>query len=176
MHCDGAPSHHLPLLLAAFQWRFAGDLHAMRRALIDDVAVGWDELGTDLLDDAPPPLVAALTGGENWPSRTLDHLITPDGSPPVRMTVTEETADEQDMQWGYVLRQEGIEVISLLHEDIGPLVHWATNPRTVFSDHPAHWSSSAPAPASQVSRSTPPPSAPAASPAKAGTQRPASRR
>ncbi|MBB4795281.1 hypothetical protein [Streptomyces nodosus] len=43
------------------------------------------QLGTDLLDDAPPALVAALTGGEHRPSRTLDHLITPDGSPPVRM-------------------------------------------------------------------------------------------
>ncbi|MFD4555972.1 hypothetical protein ACFWP5_16905 [Streptomyces sp. NPDC058469] len=170
------PSHHLPLLLAAFQWRFARDLPAMKRALIDDVAVGWDELGTDLLDDAPPPLAAALTGGEHWPSRTLDHLITPGGSPPVRMTVTDETADEQDMQWGYVLRHEGIEVISLLHEDIGPLVDWATDPRTVFSDHPADWSSSAPAPAIRGSRSTPPPSAPAASPAKAGTPRPAARR
>ncbi|MEU6904299.1 hypothetical protein ABZ935_02900 [Streptomyces coeruleorubidus] len=79
----------------------------MSRHLIDDVAVGWDELGTDLLDDAPPALVTALTGGEHWPSRTLDHLITPDGSPPVRMSVTDTTADEQDMQWGYVLHKEG---------------------------------------------------------------------
>ncbi|MEV0470675.1 hypothetical protein [Streptomyces prunicolor] len=169
------PSHHLPLLLAAFPWRFARDLHAKKRELIDDVAVGWDELGTDLLDDAPPPLVAAVTGGEHRPSRTLDLLIAPDGSPPVRVTVTDETADEQDMPWRYVLRQEGIEVISLLHEDIGPPVDWATDPRTVFSDHPAHWSSAAPAPAIRVSRSTPP-GAPAASPATAGTPRPAARR
>lgn len=135
------PSHHLPLLLAAYQHKFGRDVEAMSRHLIDDVAVGWDELGTDLLDGAPPTLVAELTGGEHCPSRTLDHLITPDGSPPVRMTVTDETADAQDIQWGYVLHQQGIEVISLLHEDIGPLVDWDIDPRTAFNDHPAAWSS-----------------------------------
>ncbi|CQR61852.1 hypothetical protein [Streptomyces leeuwenhoekii] len=59
----------------------------MTRHLVDDVAVAWNELGTDLLDGAPPEIVIALTGGERWPSSTLDHLVTPDGSPPVRMTV-----------------------------------------------------------------------------------------
>ncbi|WP_337662884.1 hypothetical protein [Streptomyces cellulosae] len=78
------PSHHLPLLLAAYQYKFGRDVEAMAQHLIDDVAVGWDELGTDLLDDAPLALVAALTGGEHWPSSSLDHLVTPDGSPPVR--------------------------------------------------------------------------------------------
>ncbi|MDQ0790136.1 hypothetical protein [Streptomyces sp. B3I8] len=148
----------------------------MCRHLIDDVAVGWDELGTDLLDNAPPALVAALTGGEQWPSRTLDHLITPDGSPPVRMSVTDETADKQDMQWGYVLNKEGVEGISLLNEDIGPVVDWDTDPHTVFNDHPSAWSSLDPAPTIRASRSTPPPSAPAATPAKASTPRPAARR
>ncbi|MFK0113897.1 hypothetical protein [Streptomyces sp. NPDC091217] len=101
----------------------------MTRHLIDDVAVGWDELGTDLLDDAPPALVNALTSGEHWPSRTLDHLISPDGSPPARMSVTDTTADEQEMQWGYVLHKEAVEGISLLHEDIGPIVSWSIDPR-----------------------------------------------
>ncbi|MEI5603569.1 hypothetical protein [Streptomyces brasiliscabiei] len=173
---DGVPSHHLPLLLAAYQYKFGRDVEAMSRHLIDDVAVGWDELGTDLLDGAPPSLVAALTGGEQWPSRHLDHLMTPDGSPPVRMSVTDETADEQDMQWGYILHKEGIEVISLLHEDIGPVVDWAIDPRTAFNDHPAAWSSLDPAPVIRASRSTPPPGAPAASPAKAHAPRPATRR
>ncbi|MFF3849624.1 hypothetical protein [Streptomyces sp. NPDC002328] len=148
----------------------------MSRHLIDDVAVGWDELGTDLLDGAPPSLVAALTGGEQWPSRNLDHLITPDGSPPVRMSVTDETADEQDMQWGYILHKEGIEVISLLHEDLGPIVDWAIDPRTAFNDDPAAWSSLDPAPVIRASHSTPSPGAPAASPAKAHAPRPATRR
>ncbi|MFF4969921.1 hypothetical protein [Streptomyces sp. NPDC001037] len=170
------PSHHLPLLLAAYQYKFGRDIKAMCRHLIDDVAVGWDELGTDLLDDAPPALVTALTGGNHWPSRTLDHLVTPDGSPPVRLSVTDETADAQDMEWGYVLHKEGVEVISLLHEDIGPIVSWAIDPRTAFNDLPAAWSSRDSPPAIRASRSTPSPSAPAAAPAKAGPSRPTARR
>ncbi|MCC2275562.1 hypothetical protein LKL35_09020 [Streptomyces sp. ET3-23] len=140
------PSHHLPLLLAAFQYRFHQNLQAMSRDLVDDVAIGWDELGTDLLDGAPPALVAVLTGGEKWPSRTLGHLVTPDGSAPVRMTVTDDTAAAQDLQWGYILHAQGIEVISLLHQDCGPFVDWRTDPRTAFSDDPARWSSTAPPP------------------------------
>lgn len=50
---DGVPSHHLPLLLAAYQYKFGRNVEAMAQHLIDDIAVGWDELGTDLLDDAP---------------------------------------------------------------------------------------------------------------------------
>ncbi|MEU4486671.1 hypothetical protein AB0H94_17590 [Streptomyces purpurascens] len=170
------PSHHLPLLLAAYQYKFARGVEAMCRHLIDNVAIGWDELGTDLLDGAPPTLVTALTGGEQWPSRTLDHLITPDGSPPVRLAVTESTADGQDLQWGYVLKEEGIEVISLLHEDNGPVVIWATNPLTAFNDHPAAWISPGPPPPVRATRSTRPPNAPAAAPAKTHTSRPATRR
>lgn len=100
VHLDGDPSQKLPLLLAAYRYRFGQDVEAMTRHLIDDVAVGWDELGTDLLDDAPPALVNALTGGEHWPSRTLDHLVTPDGSPPVRMSVTDTTAGERTCSGG----------------------------------------------------------------------------
>lgn len=173
---DGVPSHHLPLLLAAYQYKFGRNIEAMSRHLIDDVAVGWDELSTDLLDDAPPALVTALTGGEHWPSRTLDHLITPNGSPPVRMSVTDTTADVQDVQWGYVLHKEGVEVISLLHEDIGPIVSWSTDPRTAFNDHPAAWSVLDSPPAMRASRGRQPQSAPAATPAKAGAPRPAARR
>ncbi|MGW9400770.1 hypothetical protein [Streptomyces sp. NPDC055642] len=172
---DGEPSHHLLLLLAAYQYRFRQDLEAMSRHLIDDVAVGWDELGTDLLHHAPPALVATLTGGEHWPSRALDHLVTPDGSPPVRMSVTDEIAAGLDVQWGYVLHQQGIEVISLLHADNGPVVDWSTDPRTVFNDHPAAWSPD-PVPPRRESRNAPSPGAPAVAPAKASTPRPTGRR
>ncbi|MFH9674936.1 hypothetical protein ACH4L5_22085 [Streptomyces sp. NPDC017405] len=41
----------------------------MTRHVVDDVAVGWEELGTDLLDGAPPYIVEELTRGERWPSR-----------------------------------------------------------------------------------------------------------
>ncbi|NUP20702.1 MAG: hypothetical protein HOZ81_32410 [Streptomyces sp.] len=146
-------------------------MEAMSRHLIEDVAVGWDELGTDLLDGAPPSLAAALTGGEQWRSRTLDHLITLDGTPPRRMSVTDETADQQDMQWGYVLHQQGIEVISLLHEDLGPIVSWATDPRTAFNDDPTAWSSLDPAPAVRAHRNTPPPSTPTTAPARVSASR-----
>ncbi|MGW6742835.1 hypothetical protein ACWGDX_19285 [Streptomyces sp. NPDC055025] len=154
------PSHHLPLLLTAFQYRFSRDLDAMSRHLIDTVSVAWDELGTDLLDGAPDALLTALTGGEQWPSTTL-NLITPDGSPPKRMTVTDETAAEQDMQWGYVLYPSGIEVISLTEDNHGPLVRWETDPRTRFSDHPRLWSPARPVPATAPPQATRIPAAPA---------------
>ncbi|WP_251021178.1 hypothetical protein [Streptomyces sp. ISL-98] len=144
------------MLLAAYQHRFGQDIEVMARHLVDGVAVGWDELGSDLLDGAPPEIVTALTGGEQWPSSTLDHLVTPDGSPPGRMTVTEKTAADQDLQWGYVLRPHGIEVISVLHADAGPVVAWDTDPRSGFSNHPAHWPAPAKAPfatASSAARS-----------------------
>lgn len=155
MQFDGVPSHHLPLLLAAFQWRFARDLHTLKRHLIDDVAIGWERLSTDLLDGAPHSVIQTLADGEHRPSRTLD-VITPGGSPPARMTVTEATADALDMEWGYILHPYGIEVISLLHEDIGPLVDWNTDPRSVFNDDPALWHTSALPPITAPTPPTPP--------------------
>lgn len=65
---DGVPSHHLPLLLAAYLYKFGRNVEAMSQHLIDDIAVGWNELGTDLLDDAPPTLVAALTTANTGPA------------------------------------------------------------------------------------------------------------
>lgn len=63
-----------------------------------------------------------------------------------------------------------------LHAPEAPAIDWATDPRTAFNDHPAAWSSLAPAPAIRASRSTPPQSSPAASPAKVGAPSPATRR
>ncbi|WUX19773.1 hypothetical protein OG207_06940 [Streptomyces sp. NBC_01439] len=143
VHWDGYPSHHLPLLLAAHQYRFAGGLDAMARHLIDDVPVGWSALGTDLLDGAPDELITALTRGERYTSDQLD-VITPDGSPPTRMTVRDGQASGLD--WGYVLHGHGIEVISLREEQRGPVVGWATDARTRFSDHPALWQPTGPVP------------------------------
>ncbi|MFF9785091.1 hypothetical protein [Streptomyces nigrescens] len=139
VHYDGQPSHHLPLLLAAYQGRFNRDVEAMTHHLVDDVAIGWEEIGTDLLYGAPPAVVAALTGGEKWPSRTLDNLMTLDGSPVERMTVTADTVGQQDLQWGYVLHPHGIEVINLRCEVDGPVVSWDTDPRTEFADSPEYW-------------------------------------
>ncbi|TXL84220.1 hypothetical protein EW053_35105 [Streptomyces sp. IB2014 016-6] len=157
VHFDGQPSSKLPLLLAAFQYKFARDAEVMARHLVDDVVIGWDELGTDLLDNAPPEITEALTGGQQWPSRTMDHLITTDGSPPVRMTVTEHSAADQDIQWGYILRPHGIEVLPVPHTGAGPVVGWDTDPRTVFSDDPGHWTSPASAPVVVPLRAARPP-------------------
>lgn len=110
----------------------------MARHLVDGTTIGWDELGTDLLDGAPSELVTALTGGGQWPSTTLDHLVTPDGSPPVRMSVTERTASDQDLDWGYVLRPTGVEVVNARYAAAGPIVSWDADPRSDFTN-PATW-------------------------------------
>ncbi|MGX1759909.1 hypothetical protein ACWIG5_23880 [Streptomyces lydicus] len=177
VHHDGQPSHHLPLLLAAYQGRFNRDVEAMTRHLVDDVAVGWDEIGTDLLDGAPPDVVAALAGDETWPSRTLDNLMTFDGSPVERMTVTADTARQQDLQWGYVLHSHGIEVINLMCEVDGPIVSWDMDPRTEFADGSEYWvpNGSVPVPAlppAPLLSSAPPVSAlPQAPPSRSATRR-----
>ncbi|WP_446038144.1 hypothetical protein [Streptomyces sp. SID1121] len=171
------PSHHLPLLLTAYQYRFRRDLEAMSRHLIDDVSIGWDELGTDLLDGAPHALVTALTGAEQWPSLPLDHLMTPAGTnPPARMTITDTTADTQGMQWGYVLHRQGIEVIPLPQDDRGPIVDWSTNPLTAFNDHPGAWSSLTPTPVVRAACGSATPSAPASPPANTDASHAGARR
>ncbi|MER5813809.1 hypothetical protein [Streptomyces californicus] len=135
---DGSPSSKLPFLLTAYQYRFQRDEKAMARHLVDGTTIGWGELGTDLLDGAPCELVIALTDGDQWPSTTLDHLVTPDGSPPVRMNVTERTASDQDLDWGYILRPNGIEVINPRYTAAGPTVSWDADPRCDFTN-PATW-------------------------------------
>ncbi|MFK0283251.1 hypothetical protein ACIQVL_22710 [Streptomyces sp. NPDC090499] len=153
----------MPLLLAAFQYRFNRDVDAMAHHLIDSVTLGWDTLGTDLLDGAPPALVTELTGGMQFRSRALDNfLITPDGSPPARETITPQSAAEQDFEWGYILRPGSIEVISVrIQAGWGPLVPWDTDPLTRFSDHPAHWTFDKPPPViapARAARAAKPPS------------------
>ncbi|WP_240678038.1 hypothetical protein [Streptomyces griseoviridis] len=77
VHFDGYPSHHLPLLLATYQHRFAGDVEAMARHLIDEVHHGWEELGTDLLDGAPAGLRRSLTGARSTPAASSPTCTTP---------------------------------------------------------------------------------------------------
>ncbi|MFC8708879.1 MULTISPECIES: hypothetical protein [unclassified Streptomyces] len=146
MHADGYPSFRLPLLLAAFQHRFHRDLDAMIRHLVDDVAVGWEELGSDLLQGAPPALAEALTAGENWPSRTLNPPVTPGDTARERPAVTHETALHMDVEWGYVLHPQGIEVINVLTDECGPVVDWDTDCLTTFDDAPDCWIPDRPAP------------------------------
>ncbi|WP_374777025.1 hypothetical protein [Streptomyces sp. NBC_01310] len=119
----------------------------MIRHLIDAVPVAWSALGTDLLDGAPEALVNELTGGEHYPSEQMNNLVTPNGSPPRRMSIRE--GETGGLNWGYVLHEHGIEVISLREEARGPVVGWATDPRTRFSDHPALWQPTGPVPGRQ---------------------------
>lgn len=171
VHFDGYPSGRLPLLLAAYQHRFARNVEAMSVHLIDHVTIAWDELGTDLLDSAPRSLIKQLTGGESWPSREIDDLITSDGSPPEREVITE--ANSSSLSWGYVLHPAGIEVISLYAADRGPLVDWNSDPRTRFSDNPYLWLPGHPVPATRPPRTRPVQAAPAPSPTatRSATQR-----
>ncbi|MFF3556158.1 hypothetical protein ACFYXL_22450 [Streptomyces tsukubensis] len=115
----------------------------MARHLVDDVTVGWSTLGTDLLDEAPDPIRAALSRHGEYPSSGLD-VITSDGSPPERMTVTPQSTE--GLNWGYVLRPAGIEVIALREYTRGPLVGWDTDPLSRISSAPVHWVPGRPAP------------------------------
>ncbi|MEU9369559.1 hypothetical protein AB0D71_33770 [Streptomyces avermitilis] len=75
VHFDGYPASKLPLLLAAYQYRFAGHVEAITRHLIDEVHHGWEELGTDLLDGAPAALRRSLTGGRGVPQPPANQPV-----------------------------------------------------------------------------------------------------
>ncbi|MEU9068995.1 hypothetical protein AB0D60_19175 [Streptomyces sp. NPDC048306] len=138
VHFDGYPDSKLPLLLAAYQYRFAGDLEAMARHLIDDVEHGWDELGTDLLDGAPEALRRSLAGGDEWPSRQMtDVIVIGADDTAERLLVTQDGTDE--LEWAYVLHPHGIEVIALQAYDRGPVVAWDTDPRSRINANPDAW-------------------------------------
>ncbi|MEV7888454.1 hypothetical protein ACWD3I_29695 [Streptomyces sp. NPDC002817] len=144
VHFDGYPDSKLPLLLAAYQHRFAGDLEAMARHLIDEIHHGWDELGTDLLDGTPAPVRLSLTGGQEYPSRQLANMYSTAGAPAERELITQDGTD--DLDWAYVLHPHGIEVIVLGAYDRGPVVAWDTDPRSVIRADPGAWHPDSPAP------------------------------
>ncbi|MFG2683574.1 hypothetical protein [Streptomyces sp. NPDC048392] len=144
VHFDGYPDSKLPLLLAAFRYRFAGDLEAMARHLIDKVHIGWEELGTDLLDGAPDALRRSLTGGDEFPSRQLTNVYSTDGTPAERELITQDGTG--DLEWAYVLHETGIEVIGLLAYDRGPVVGWDTDPRSRIRTDPGAWNPDSQAP------------------------------
>jgi hypothetical protein len=73
------------------------------------------------------------------------------------MTVTDTTAGDLAMPWGYVLHPQGIEVISMAHAGSGPLVVWDPDPCIPFSDHPAHWPAITTRRTPTTSRATRPP-------------------
>ncbi|MFJ9446762.1 hypothetical protein ACIRRH_33620 [Kitasatospora sp. NPDC101235] len=152
----------LPLLLSARQYRFHGDVEALSHHLIDTPVIGWEGIGTDLLDGAPDELRDRWLRRGPYPSSqfSADGIITPDGSPPSKDIVTEQTTG--GLNWAYVLHADGIEVIGLYDYDRGPVVPWDTDPTSDFSDYAARWPPTGPLPV------TPPPS-PAASAARASS-------
>lgn len=163
VHFDGYPDSKLPLLLAAYQHRFDGDLEAMARHLIDDVDHGWDELGTDLLDGAPEALRRSLTGGDEYPSRQITDVIVigPDDTAD-RLLVTQDGTDE--LEWAYVLHPHGIEVIALQAYDRGPVVAWDTDPRSRINAHPGAWPPDSRAPVTPPRTTRRPSTAPSPAP------------
>ncbi|MCY0928216.1 hypothetical protein OTB20_18845 [Streptomyces sp. H27-H1] len=140
MHWDGYPSNHLPLLLAAYQHRFAGDAEALAAHLIDSPAVGWNSLGDDLLDGTPEDIRQNLVGQHgSRPSSAIDDMFTPDGSPAERMTCDESASGQGWLEWAYVLHPHGIEVLPLSESDSGSVVAWDQDPTTPYSDAVRAW-------------------------------------
>ncbi|WP_328486034.1 hypothetical protein [Streptomyces zaomyceticus] len=162
----------LPLLLAAYQFRFGRDIEALSRYLIDDVIFAWDEIGTDLLDGSPPGLLQRLTGGEQWPSREMTNVVNLDGTPAERETVTQDNSSGH--HWGYILHPAGLEVISRQIDHRGPVISWDTDPRAHFSEAFELWMPGNPPPMAlprDLPKLTPVPAQPAA-PARTATRPP----
>ncbi|SBT93383.1 hypothetical protein GA0115233_106261 [Streptomyces sp. DI166] len=119
----------------------------MTAYLIDEAPEGWSILGTDLLEGAPDALREHLAGGRNEPGRRYPAHPT---LPP--FTWTERTASQ--LSWGYVLHPQGIEVISAPSAARGPVVAWATDPRTRFRDTASLRAPDRPIPASIPPKTT----------------------
>ncbi|MCL2729704.1 MAG: hypothetical protein FWE15_06725 [Actinomycetia bacterium] len=72
-------------------------------------------------------------------------VFTSDGSAPVRMVFDESSAPDW-LEWAYVLRPHGVEVIALTEDTRGPVVGWDSDPRTSYSDEPHLWRPDSPPP------------------------------
>lgn len=146
VHADGYPSNHLPLLLAAYQYRFTRDAESLSRYLVDTDAIGWDTLGDDLLDGAPAHFGVVLHPHPIGPSRPIVNVLSSDGGPARRMVFDESNAQDSQLKWAYVLRPLGVEVIALSQDTRGPVVGWDSDPLLSYSDEPRLWRPDAPIP------------------------------
>ncbi|MET8577328.1 hypothetical protein [Streptomyces sp. NPDC005012] len=133
----------------------------MTRHLVDNVPVGWSQLGTDLLDGTPEALRQALPWPPSSPSQSLDDVFSSDGTPPSRITITETSTEGLD--WGYVLRSHGIEVIGLREHSRGPVLAWDTDPAARFSDSQHRWAPNLAPPVTTRPGTAPPPPQPSPS-------------
>lgn len=80
------------------------------------------------------------------PSSPIGDVVTSDGSPARRMVFDESNARDSWLEWAYVLRPLGVEVIALTQEARGPVVGWDSDPLISYSDEPRLWKPDAPVP------------------------------
>ncbi len=153
VHRDGHPSHHLPLLLAAYQHTFARDLDAFTRYLIDNAPIGWSTLGADLLVGTPEALRTELVGPNQRPGRQFDDLRDSAGTIE-RQVITEATFENYGLEWAYVLHPSGIQVTAVGSYKSGPVVGWNTDPRSRIIDYPQLWTPDGPPPVTAQPRPT----------------------
>lgn len=138
VHADAFPDHQIPLLLAARQYRFAESEVALTSHLIDEHPAGWDYLGADLAiaeTNAPLRVAEFLIANGNEESVCMCHdwegaLVEPpmtDG----------DAATRDDLPWIYVLRPQGLEVISSERDpqDLrGLVLPWSADPTEHFPE------------------------------------------
>jgi hypothetical protein len=133
VHYDVFPEDKVPLLLAARNApRFVGDETALATFLVDEHPAGWDILGADLAgpdSEAASFLQATIAEHSeclchNWEGALQEPPMT-DG----------DAATRDDILWIYVLRPEGLEVISRERnpDDLrGLILPWSTDPTEAF--------------------------------------------
>lgn len=80
------------------------------------------------------------------PSSPIGNVLSSDGGPARRMVFDESNARDSWLEWAYVLRPLGVEVIALTQDTRGPVVGWDCDPLVSFSDEPQLWRPGAPPP------------------------------
>jgi hypothetical protein len=60
--------------------------------------------------------------------------------------VFDESSAPDRLEWAYVLRPDGVEVIALTQNTRGPVVGWDSDPLLSYSDEPQLWTPDAPIP------------------------------
>lgn len=111
----------------------------MAQHLIDTPTISWDYLGADLLGDSPDTVLDQL-GHAGYPSsRQATDIVTADGKPASKMTFDEVSAQEAWLDWAYVLRPQGVEVIGLANGPRGLVVGWDIDPLAKWADAPERW-------------------------------------
>ncbi|MBF9071756.1 hypothetical protein [Streptacidiphilus fuscans] len=144
VHSDGNPDFMVPVLIAAQRCRFAGDQDALAAHLLSHEG-GWEYLGDELIDPTPDlaSMFAELGEGScychDW-----------DGGAPEPLATDDDVRGTDHIEWIYVLRPEGLEVISTRRDrdDLrGPVLPWDTNLHQPISETAFHrWRPTTPPP------------------------------